>query len=288
MNELGEYPTQCELDAMRQASIEACDGLDGVEDEIISLPGMCAFDAASAIGKTYTCLLTGENTTVTPAAATVANETWAGAPFWYGLTHGTTLDVLPNITCADGKCGGLPFSIPMDWISVFLEQDPEFDHTRINRTYLERLLRESKNRYESILGTADPDLTDFREAGGKMLSWHGLADQLIFPNGTSNYAQRVQALDAQASEYYRYFEAAGIAHCGTGPGWYPGNAFQQLIDWVEGGVAPDVLEAKAVPDLWPGVSDGAKELRVANLCLYPREMVYLGGNPNEAASFGCR
>lgn len=49
-----------------------------------------------------------------------------------------------------------------------------------------------------------------------MITWHGLADQLIFPNGTVNYYNKVMATDPKAQDYYRFFEAPGVAHCGGG------------------------------------------------------------------------
>lgn len=42
---------------------------------------------------------------------------------------------------------------------------------------------------------------------------HGLADELIFPNGSSNYYERVLELDPKAHDFYRLFEAPGVAHC---------------------------------------------------------------------------
>lgn len=35
MNEMNQYPFPCELDALTTAAIATCDGLDGVEDNII-------------------------------------------------------------------------------------------------------------------------------------------------------------------------------------------------------------------------------------------------------------
>lgn len=39
-----------------------------------------------------------------------------------------------------------------------------------------------------------PDLSEFRDRGGKMITWHGLADNIILPNGTLNHRQRVEEL----------------------------------------------------------------------------------------------
>lgn len=297
MNELGEYPSQCELDAVRLATIEACDGLDGAEDGLIVNPALCDYDPSTAVGRSYSCSLAGfegENATITEAAAMIANATWkgpvdaAGISLWYGLTPGTTFDVLANASCVEGTCSGTPFSIPAEWVSVFLARDPDFDVTSINRTSFARLFRQSLNIYDSILGTADPDLTDFRDAGGKLITWHGMADQLIFPNGTVDYAQRVKQRDPHSDDYYRFFEAPGVFHCGTGPGWFPGAAFESLVEWVENGTAPETLAARAIPNLYAGLANGATELRDANLCLYPRTITYEDGDPNSASSFGCR
>ena len=61
----------------------------------------------------------------------------------------------------------------------------------------------------------------------------GLADQLIAPNGTSDYYKRVMELDPNVSEYYRYFEAPGVEHCLGGPGAFPSGPLDALIKWVE-------------------------------------------------------
>ena len=58
---------------------------------------------------------------------------------------------------------------------------------------------------------------------------HGLADQLIFPNGSANYYDRVLEHDPNARDFFRYFEAPGVEHCMGGPGPYPGKAFDTLV-----------------------------------------------------------
>jgi hypothetical protein len=290
---IGEYPSSCELEAVRLATIEACDLLDGVEDGIIMDPSLCNIDLDSIVGKTYPCAVTGEEVSITRAATAVAKEVWTGpvdtdgTPLWYGLTPGSPFEGLANTSCVNDTCVSNPFSISTDWISIYLMRDADFDPTTLNRTNFRTLFRRSKHIYDSIMGTNSADLTEFRDAGGKLLSWHSLSDQLLFPQGTANYAERVRAFDPRHAEYYRYFEAPGLTHCGAGSGWYPGDALAQLVEWVEHGSAPDTLDAKAVPDLW-GIPGGAKTLRSARLCLFPKKMVYMGGDADLAESFECQ
>jgi hypothetical protein len=40
------------------------------------------------------------------------------------------------------------------------------------------------------IATNNPNLSTFRDEGGKILIWPGLADKIIFPQGTINYSQR--------------------------------------------------------------------------------------------------
>lgn len=46
---------------------------------------------------------------------------------------------------------------------------------------------QSVEQYGFVIGTDDPDLTAFRERGGKAIVWHGWADQLISADGTVDY-----------------------------------------------------------------------------------------------------
>jgi hypothetical protein len=85
--------------------------------------------------------------------------------------------------------------------------------------------------------------------------------------------------DPDAAEYYRFFEAPGIDHCGGGPGWYPGSAMESLIDWVENDAAPMTLEAE---------TQGSATGRSAHLCLWPKSLNYVSGDPSEANAFECR
>ncbi|EMD68364.1 hypothetical protein COCSADRAFT_134024 [Bipolaris sorokiniana ND90Pr] len=283
MNENGMcFPTPCELEAINAAAIQSCDNLDGLEDGIISLPKECSFDPATVIGKEYICPSSNKSTIITETVATVARFIWQGATtsegdfVWYPDNIGAPFSGLANTTCENGTCVGVPFFLPELWIRDFLTLDHEFDTTQINRTYFEELFHQSFNLYDSIIGTSDRNLDSFRKAGGKLINWQGLADQYVSPDTTTHYVKEVHERDSNASDYYRFFEAPGINHCGGGLGWYPGEGLKALIEWVENGVAPETLAAET--------SEGRK----ANLCLWPKHLVYVSGNPDEATSFECQ
>lgn len=77
------------------------------------------------------------------------------------------------------NCKSDPFMISADWIKQFLLKDPDFDPSNINEELFHHLLRTSRQQYYSIMDSADPDLTHFKDAGGKIILWHGSVFTLI-------------------------------------------------------------------------------------------------------------
>jgi hypothetical protein len=282
-NFAGQYPDPCEIEAIHLATIKACDSLDGLTDNILLSTEQCKFDPSTIVGQKLACPSTNRTATISAAAAAVAKAAWKGASspsgsfLWSGLDKSASLLYHTNITCTNGSCVGAPVFFPVQWMKYFLTLDPTFDTTKINTTTFDTFFRQGINRYASIIGTADPDLSDFRKAGGKLITWHGLSDSLIGPAGTEHYVRRVYERDPKAEEYYRYFEAPGVDHCGLGTaGFYPGDALKSLVAWVEKGVVPERLEAR---------TRGEGKVRKVGLCAWPKKLVYGGG---EAGGFECR
>lgn len=284
MNQLGVYPTPCEFNATITAAIEACDGLDGVEDGIIADPTNCDFDPLSTVGRQFTC---GDASgTVSEEAATILQKAWEGARTkngnfsWYGLSPDAPISGLVNTTCSGTDCTGTPFYISQEWIEFFIKRgDPNFDIANISHAEYDAIFHRSVNQYKSIMSTDDPDLSEFKESGGKMITWHGLADQLIFPEGTTDYYEKVLELDPAAPDFYRYFKAPGVGHCRGGVGPIPTNAFDSLVAWVEEDVAPETLPASTAVN-----GNATREL---NLCPYPLVAAYKGGDILKASSYEC-
>lgn len=256
-------------------------------DGIIAAHGLCDFDPNSVVGQIYNCTTTNTTITISSAAAKIALAAWQGAhdlqgkSLWYGLNRDGPLWGLVNTSCTDTNCTGAPFPIASSWLTYFVQRDASFDPTTLTATQYDALFRESQNQFASIISTADPDLTSFHLAGGKMIAWHGLADELIFPNGTFDHYRRVLEGDSNARDYYRVFSAPGVEHCGGGIGYYPSTSLQALVDWVEHGVAPDTLAGTTLPD-----ANG--KTRQAPLCQWPLVAAYVGGDQDVASSFHCK
>ncbi|KAL3429998.1 tannase and feruloyl esterase-domain-containing protein [Aspergillus tetrazonus] len=270
---LGVYPPPCELNAFTRAAIEACDGLDGVVDEIISLPGLCDFDPHSVVGSSFDC--NGKPSTYTRAGAAVAEAAWSGPRGvngewqWFGIGKDADLSGIALTACDDNErnCKPIPFGIPDSWIRNFLKKDAQFDPTTLTHEEWDTLFHQSTNEYASPIGTSDPDLSEFRKAGGRLVSWHGLRDEVISVNGSANYFDRVLQHDPNAHEYFRLFLVPGAGHS-TVEGLTPKNAMDALVQWVEEEVAPETLRADGGQDRY-GVQ------------------VYVSGDHTVPSSFKC-
>ncbi|KAI1097449.1 tannase and feruloyl esterase [Jackrogersella minutella] len=287
MKALGHYPKNCELVAITSAAVEHCDANDGLVDGIISDPDACNFDPFSVVNRSISCTDTGKPETVliSESAAKVANATWAGAQkmdgsfLWWGLKKGTWLIEEPvgsisipgvaTTTCSqNGTCVGKPSGLVDQWIRIFVKKDPDFDVSAVTIDELEILFQDSMNEFASIFNI-EPDLDAFRDAGGKMVAYHGLSDSIIPPDVTRDFYDRVAAKDEQVHDYYRVFEAPGLAHClSASGGYYPSGIFKALVSWVESDIAPDMLLASTPPQ------NGTMHNGI--LCPYPQKAYYNG------------
>jgi Tannase and feruloyl esterase len=86
--------------------------------------------------------------------------------------------------------------------------------------------------------------------------------------------------DLDVHSYYRLFESPGLGHCFGGAGGYPASLFDDLVAWVEKGVAPDNMTV-SITDI-----NGVENSRI--LCPYPQKARYDGsGDPTVVESFYC-
>jgi feruloyl esterase len=88
-----------------------------------------------------------------------------------------------------------------------------------------------------------PDLSAFKSAGGKLILWHGWADQHISPLFTIAYYQAMQSTMGQSgtNEFARLYLVPGVGHCGGGEGFPNIDLVSQITGWVEDGAAPNAV-----------------------------------------------
>jgi len=160
------------------------------------------------------------------------------------------------------------------------------------------------------IDAVNPDLSKFKQHGGKLIEYQGWLDLTLTPFAVEHYETVIattgkrdhDANDGEALKdtqgFYRLFVAPGMAHCWSGPGPNSfggvGHAavpmdpqhdiFSALEQWVEHGVAPTQIIATKY------VKDDPKQGIVMQrpLCLYPQEAQYEGsGSTADAANFAC-
>ncbi|KAH6658969.1 Tannase/feruloyl esterase [Truncatella angustata] len=297
MDLLDTFPFPCELNAITDAAVAACDALDGITDGLVSDAASCNFDPFSVVGQPINCTDAGAVMNISKGAATIANLTWTGPRssdgefLWYGpysqarLTgaaeaSGTTSDLGYAMTsCTNGTCYGVPTGLGESWLKYWVEKDPNWNYTAITSAdEFAKLFHESVRQFDSVIGTSDADLRAFQAEGGKMITYHGLADGLIPTGGTVDYYDRVLKVTPNAQDYFRFFEVPGLAHCSGGSGGQPTATFQALVDWVENGIVPETLPIS--------FNDTAGVLNTRILCPYP-EKVQLKSNCTTTTSPEC-
>lgn len=94
-------------------------------------------------------------------------------------------------------------------------------------------------------GADNPDLAAFRDAGGKMMIYHGVADPVFSVNDTANWCAKLDANGGGAAEFARFYPVPGMNHCHGGPAADAFDLLTPLIAWVEQGTAPEPAHARA-------------------------------------------
>jgi feruloyl esterase len=129
-----------------------------------------------------------------------------------------------------------------------------------------------------------PNFESFHKRGGKLLMYTGSADHGVQATGIMAFMDRLKAQYGGADGMARLYVVPGMDHCRGGATVDQFDELAPLAAWVERGVAPGALVARALPGS-PLDRDGAGVSRP--LCAYPSYARYRGGDPKDAASFAC-
>jgi feruloyl esterase len=161
-----------------------------------------------------------------------------------------------------------------------LFKNPQWDFRNLN---YDRDVARADKADHGLLNAINPNLKAFRDAGGKLLLYHGWIDSLIAPGNSVNYYQSVLTRMGgreKAQSFFRLFMVPGMGHCGGGPGPSAFGRVSVLEQWVEHGTAPDKIIAahrtREVEDM------------TRPLCPYPEIAKWKGsGSTNDATNFVC-
>ncbi|RDW92967.1 uncharacterized protein DSM5745_00289 [Aspergillus mulundensis] len=222
---LDYYPPTCELAKIVNATISACDPLDGRSDGVISRSDLCQeqFDLTSIIGESYHCAATtstslgfnfgkrndGTSSSTTPeqSGKVTAQGVAVAQAIYDGLfnSNGDRAYLSYRIgskftdaeTTYDNTTQTWGVSIPStggEFVARFIELlDIDNLSTLDNITYdtLVSWMDTAMTRYMDTLQTTLPDLSTFLSSGGKMIHYHGEADPSVPTASSVHYWQSV-------------------------------------------------------------------------------------------------
>jgi hypothetical protein len=284
MKQSHDFLPTCIEDAFTESAVQACATTDGV----ITNPAACNWNPGRLVGFTTPCGVITRQDAAVMEKIWQGPETAQGKPLWYGLERGASLAGLAATTTTKGVVAGSPFPVPVSWLGTWLQRNPSWNWQTLTYPQFDKLFARSVREFSGVIATDNPDLSAFGKDGGKIIIWHGLADQLIFPQGTINYYQRVQRAmggPGRTDSFARLFLASGAQHCASAAGPAPAGPAQpldSLVGWVEHGKAPAAILG--------ATSDPATNVVTATrpLCRYPRFARYRGrGSTTQASSFTC-
>jgi hypothetical protein len=280
------------LDAIKlvAAAVYAkCGGADGVIDD----PRRCAFDPARDLPK---CSGGTGSGCVTESQANALKKIYGGVtkdgkPYFPGQPLGAEKagvspfgDPQPSsgwdrwlIGRDGGKSLQLAYGEAFMRFMAFGKPDPSYDW----KTFDFDKDPDRMGDIRKLLNATDPDLSLFRNRGGKLLMYFGWADTALTPFMAIDYYEKALAANGpDTRDFFRFFLVPGMFHCRGGVGTDRFDAMTTLINWVEGGTAPDTIPAARVEQ------DQVKRTRP--LCPYPRVARYKGsGSIDDGANFAC-
>lgn len=289
-------------------TLQKCDGLDGLVDGLVDDPRKCNLSPDDDLPK---CKHDVDHPDCFTRAQIQALSRIHGGPrsngqrlgtkfffsgvegFDYGDAFGVGVDILDFSYWASGF-PGVPDLYP-DFIDVgipsvtyWLESETLQNITFSDPGYLLQQFdyddSSSVAAYQSSLASqfaSSPDLSAFRNRGGKLIQWHGWGDPNINAMGSVTFykagANAVGGINKMKT-FDRLFMVPGTSHCGGGPGPWNFDPLIYLEQWVEQSIAPDSL-----------VGSNPDSGMTRPICAYPNvaRLKNPSLDPNVASNFKC-
>jgi feruloyl esterase len=275
LNDPADYIPPAAYPMIHDAVLAACDAKDGLKDGLISEPETCHVDFSA-----LQCRSQGAPDCLTARQLKTAQTMISPAKTKTGVVLFPRLEPGTELRWGRMAGGPGPADLFLDEYRYVVYQDPNWDWHSFE---LERDAAKA-HAVDQGIDEMDAHLAAFAKHGGKLLLYHGWADQQVAPGSTVDFYQSVRRLSPdpkRAENWVRLFMAPGMAHCAGGEGPDTFDSLTALEHWVEHGQAPARIVAA---HLTKGQVD-----RTRPLCAYPQVARYNGaGSIDEAANFSCR
>jgi feruloyl esterase len=258
-----------------KAVLNACDAADGIKDGFLNNPRKCNFDYNSLLCKGVeadNCLTAAQVDSVKKAHGPLMNA--KGALVYPGYAMGSE-GTWRLLSAANSPA---PTALSLGSYREVLHQDPNWDW----RTFDVNKDVPALDEKHGYINAVNPDLSQFKARGGKLITYHGWNDTGISPENSINYRESVLAkMGPDQDNWYRLFMVPGMGHCQGGPGPNQFNLMGAMERWRESNVAPDEITASHVANNRVDMT--------RPLCPYPQVATYKGvGSTNDAVNFSCK
>ncbi len=273
------------LELLHEAVIKACAGVDGLIED----PRGCSFNPTALrcrTGNQDPCLSDGEIAAVQKMYA--GPKTSAGVQLYPGLARG-----------GEGRWDRLwsnPQKLGGSWLGFYramVFQNPSWN---ISMMDFDRDPALAQQKVGQLLNANSADLSGFAKRGGKLIVYHGWADDMVPSQTSVDYYDRVTAKlgSQEVSKFYRLFMIPGMSHCSAGPDVLfrsddassiplapDRDMLTGLEQWLEHGRAPETFNTSRLD------KDGQLE-RTHLVCAYPKVAKYRGsGDILDAHNWNC-
>jgi pimeloyl-ACP methyl ester carboxylesterase len=294
-----------DLELLHKAALQACDQSDGLKDGIIGDPVGCRFDP-----QVLSCREGQHAGCLAPLQVRAARNIYAGPSTTQGVRV-STRGVFPGSELDWDNTKNPSAEVAEFFKYMLFQPAPGPDWTirdfNFDRDY-QRL------GMGALYTDSNPDLRQFKAAGGKLIVAQGGSDTLEIPGAIVDYydtVTRTMGGLAPTQDFFRLFVIPGMKHCSGGEGAFAVDYLSYLEDWVEQRHAPDRIVGAHVdtPYLLQHSEDDGSSIKdriwLAALKLpfpldpaapvtftrpaypYPLLTRYKGsGDPTDAANFG--
>ncbi|HEY2009081.1 MAG TPA: tannase/feruloyl esterase family alpha/beta hydrolase [Rhizomicrobium sp.] len=274
------------LDKLRLVEVEAVKQC-GDEFGVIEDPQACRFNPDKlrcASGDAPTCLTSAQIAALRklydgPKNPRTGEKLIAGfSPGGEGEDNGWSRWITG--ATPDGK-DALIYKFAANFFGNIVFADPNYDLKRLN---FDSDIAVTDANAGPIFNSYNPDLSAFRDHGGKLIQYHGWADPAIPAQDSVDYWSLVRSRMGTTDTFYRLFMAPGMLHCGGGPGPNILAVLPAISAWVEQDKAPEMIIATKYKN-----SDATGGIeRTRPLCAYPAKALWDGtGDRTKAESFRC-